>query len=341
MIRAFAPGRVNLIGDHTDYLGGYALPIAIDLGTTVAMEPGGDALELVSDSDPAPARVPVDVRPDGDALAAIEPAWARYVAAVVSLVRPAIGGVGKVSTTLPVGAGLSSSASLEVALALSLGFGGTATDLARLCQQAEHLATGTATGIMDQLASAAAVAGHAMLIDCRSLALRPVALPSDAAVVIVDSGQRRSVGASAYQQRRDECEAAQQVIGPLRDASAAEVSRLDDSLLRRRARHVVTENARVLAMAEALAGGDLRAAGRLMVESHASLRDDFEVSTPVLDRLVEDVLALPGVHGARMTGAGFGGFVVALVDAGAAEAAASHRSVSGRLVASSGPANCW
>ena len=170
---------------------------------------------------------------------------------------------------------------------------------------------------MDQLSSAAGVDGHALLIDCRSLEVTPVPLPDGVAVVVVDSGQARTLAGSAYADRRAGCEEAARRIGPLRDATLADVERLDDTALRSLARHVVTENARVAGFADALAAHDLQRAGALMVESHVSLRDDFAVSTPVLDTLVERLLATRGVHGARMTGGGFGGAVVALCDAGA------------------------
>ena len=312
MVKAHAPGRVNLIGDHTDHTGGWVFPMAVDRGTTVELARGGDAVELASADESEPARVPLDVADP----TTVSPGWARYVAGVVAVLRPDRGGTGTVRTTLPMGAGLSSSAALEVAVALVLGFEGTPLELALACQRAEQLAWRTRTGIMDQLASAAGVAGSALLIDCTSLDVTPVPLPAGVEVVVADSGQRRSVATSAYEERRSQCEAAEAVIGPLRTASLAAVAALDDPVVRRRARHVVTENARVLDFAAALRAGDLPAAGRLMAESHASLRDDFEVSTPAVDDLVERLRAAPGVYGARLTGAGFGGCAVALADAG-------------------------
>ncbi|MGH9222339.1 MAG: galactokinase [Acidimicrobiales bacterium] len=310
-MRAYAPGRVNLIGDHTDYTEGFVLPAAIDRGTTVDLQPGGDWVELTSDAEPEPARIPLDVADP----AAVEPPWARYVAGVVAVVRPARGGRGKVTTTLPIGAGLSSSAALEVAVALALGFRGTPLEVALACQRAEHLASGVPSGIMDQLASAAGQEGHALLIDCRSYSVTPVALPGTVDVVVAHSGQARTLAGSAYAGRRAQCEAAARIVGPLRDASLGDLDRIDDGVARRRARHVITENARVLAFADAIAAGDLATAGRLMVDSHRSLKEDFDVSTPALDDLVERFLATPGVYGARLTGAGFGGCVVALAEA--------------------------
>lgn len=312
-VRARAPGRVNLIGDHTDYAGGLALPMAIDLGTTVEGERTGRTVELVSDREPVPARVPLDVADP----ATVEPAWARYVAGVVAELRPATGLVGRVHTTLPVGAGLSSSAALELSVALALGFTGEPLELARLCQRAEHLASGVPCGLMDQLTAACGVEGHALLVDFATTEVTPVPVPDDAEIVVVHSGEPRALAGSAYAERRAQVDAAVAELGPLRDRPVGDLDRLEDPVLRRRARHVLTENARVRAMAAALAAGELVEAGRLMVESHRSLRDDFEVSTPRLDELVAILCASPRVHGARLTGAGFGGCVVALCDPGA------------------------
>jgi galactokinase len=311
IVRAFAPGRVNLIGDHTDYTGGFALPMAIEWGTTVEVERTGASVRLSSTEEAEPATVALDVAEPR----AVEPAWARYVAGVVAVLRPQVGAVGTVRTTLPVGAGLSSSAALEVSVALALGFEGSPLELALACQEAEHVASGVPSGVMDQLASAAGVEGSALVVDCTSLEVVPVPMPGGVEVIVVHSGQARALVGSAYAERRAQCEAAAAVIGPLREASEADVARLDDDLLRRRARHVVTENARVLAFADCLRSGDVAEAGRLMAASHASLATDFEVSTDALDALVAELSAVPGVYGARLTGAGFGGCVVALADA--------------------------
>ena len=330
-VRAHAPGRVNLIGDHTDYTGGYVLPMAIDMGTTVEIERGGDRIELSSSGQPEPACVDLDV----DQAGTVSPDWARYVAGVVAVLRPAVGARGSVSTSLPVGAGLSSSAALEVALALALGFEGGVAELAVLCQQAEQLASGVPSGVMDQLASAAGVAGHALLIDCTSLQITPMPVPDGVDVVVVDSGERRALATSAYAERRAQCEAAIEVLGPLREASPADVATLPDGVVRRRARHVVTENERVVQFSQCLRRCDMAGAGRLMVRSHASLRDDFEVSTPALDRLVGELTAIPGVFGARLTGAGFGGCAVALAEAGTPVPGWRVRAVNGATVEAS------
>ena len=329
-VRVEAPGRVNLIGDHTDYTGGLVLPMAIDLGTSVEGRRGGSVVRLVSESEDDEAAVPLDVTDP----AAVAPPWARYVAGVVAVVRPGQGFTGRVTTTLPVGAGLSSSAALEVAVALALGFEGSPLELALACQRAEQEASGVPSGVMDQLASAAGVAGHALLIDCSTLAVRPVPLPDDVEVVVVHSGQTRTLVGSAYAERRAQCEAAAAVVGPLGQVDLAAVASLPDPVVRARARHVVSENQRVRDFAAALEARDLRACGQLMHASHASLRDDFAVSTPTLDGLVADLSSRPGVHGARLTGAGFGGCVVALTDPGALAAGWHVTAVGGAHVVS-------
>jgi len=314
-VTAFAPGRVNLLGDHVDYLGGPVLAMAIDLGTTVCLEPGGDVVRLTSAAEAGEAAVPVGVTDPARA----EPAWARYVAGVVAELAALPGGVrggrGTVATTLPVGAGLASSAALELAVALALGFDGDARQLALLGQRAEQRASGVPCGVMDQLASAAGVAGSALLIDCATLDITPIPLPEGIAVLVVHSGQARTLAGSAYAERRAACEAAAALLGPLPQARLADVERLADPTLRRRARHVVAECERVRAVAAS--GFDRPVLAEALAASHASLRDDFEVSTPALDALVAHLSVQPGVLGARLTGAGFGGCVVALVEADA------------------------
>ena len=329
MIHAWAPGRVNLIGEHTDTTGGLALPMAIQLGTSVTGERGGDRVVLTSDVDREPVDLPLDI----DDPAAVGPPWARYVAGVIAELRPEFGFTGTVATDLPVGAGLSSSAALEVAVALGLGFEGEPRDLALACQRAEQRASGVPCGVMDQLASIAGVAGHALLLDCGALDATPVAVPADVEIVAVHSGESRTLATSAYAERRAACRAAEQVVGPLRDVDdVARLDAIDDPVVRRRARHVVTENERVRAFATALRVGDLATAGELMAASHASLADDFEVSTAALDALVADLSARPGVFGARLTGAGFGGCAVALCRPGAIEAGWRLRPSAGAAV---------
>ena len=334
---AFAPGRVNLIGDHTDYSGGFACPMAIDLGTTVTLHTGGSVVTLRSDAEEEAAVVPLDVIDPSS----VSPGWARYVAGVVSCIGPREGGSGGVTSTLPIGAGLSSSASLELAVAIALGADRSdPAALAQLCQRAEHLASGVPCGIMDQLVSASGIEGHALLLDCETLRYTAIPVPDGVEIVVVHSGEDRSLAGSAYAERRQEVEEAARVLGhPLRGCTVDDLGALTGVTLRR-ARHVLTENARTLAFAAALGQEDVHAAGALMSESHLSLRDDFGVSTDGLDALVRHLSSIPGVLGARLTGAGFGGCVVALVEADAAAHLAMarswvvHASAGARLISS-------
>ena len=307
-----APGRVNLMGDHTDYNDGFVLPLAIDREVVVRTRPGADGrVRMRSDDHPGV----VDVAADGsDDPPAVRPEWGRLVAGVVRACAEAGATAAldaELASTVPEGSGLSSSAAVEVACALALldaaGAERAPVEVALLCQAAEHAATGVPSGIMDQLASVAGVAGSVLLIDCRTLDVEPVPLPRGLAVVAVDSGVPRRLEDTGYAERRAACEAAARRLGvpALRDATLEQVR--DDPL----ARHVVTENARVHLTAAALRDGDVARAGRLFAESHASLRDDFRVSTPELDVLVEE-LERAGAYGARLTGAGFGGSVVAI-----------------------------
>jgi galactokinase len=288
---------VNLMGDHTDYNDGLVLPIAIELECVVAARPREDDVVSLRSLD------------------AVKDDWTRYVDAVREVIAPARGVDGVLASSVPPGSGLSSSAALEVAVALALGGGGLApVELALACQKAEHVATGVPSGVMDQLVSVAARTDHALLIDCRSLELRHVRIPDDAAIVVVHSGVPRTLERSAYAERRAECERIARELGlhSLRDAT------LDQVVDEPRGRHVVTENTRVEQTAKALEHGDLGRVGELMRESHASLRDDYAVSTPELDLLAE-LLESAGAYGARLTGAGFGGCVVSLVPSAAAE----------------------
>jgi galactokinase len=307
-----APGRVNLMGDHTDYNDGFVLPLALDRACTISVAPPATpgAVHAVSRQLDGEVAVAVDGATDPST---VEPPWGRFVAGVIRALTDrgttVVPADLEVDSTVPAGSGLASSSALTVALTLALG--GSAldrVDAARVASTAETLATGVPGGLMDQLASLFGKAGHALLIDCRDLTVTPVVVPPSVAVLVVHCGLPRTLVGSEYASRRAECEAAAERLGlaALRDATPAQVRDLP------RARHVVSENARVLATADALPHGDLSVLGPLLLESHASLRDDFGVSTPELDTLV-DVLVGSGAAGARLTGAGFGGCVVALV----------------------------
>ena len=305
---ATAPGRINLMGDHVDYVGGLMLPMAIDLRTCVELAQGGSSVRLRSADDPLGVDVALDPRPPWPG------GWGDYVAAAVAQLRPPHGAHGLVTTTIPLGAGLSSSGALVVALTLALGFQGSPLEVAQVSRIIEQRASGLPCGIMDQLAAAAGVEGSALLMDARSGLVEPVALPP-MEVYAVHCGRPRQLVESAYASRRADCLEAERLLGPLRDVEADAVEQLP-GVLRRRARHVVTEIARVREMVAALRAEDLEAAGDVMRRSHDSLRDDMQVSTPVLDRLVEELRQAPGVHGARLTGGGFGGCVVVIARPG-------------------------
>jgi galactokinase len=311
-----APGRVNLIGDHTDYQQGLCLPIAIDREVVVAYRPRADGRVIVRSLDLG-GTVDVDAA-GGDDPTAVVPGWGRTVAGVVRVLgaagRDPVGVDAAVASTVPIGSGLSSSAAFEVALAGALadvaGWRLTGLQVALAAQEAEHVGTGMPCGIMDQLASAAGRAGHALLLDCRSLEVETIAIPESLGIVVVHSGLARVLESSAYAERRAACERAAEKLGlsTLRDATLTQVS--DDPI----ARHVVSENERVMQFVAAMRRCDLATMGRLGSESHRSLAVDFRVSTPELDRLV--TLAFDGgAYGARLTGAGFGGCIVALVPA--------------------------
>ena len=316
---AYAPGRVNLIGEHTDYNDGFVFPCAIDCGTAVAVgPPAGGMIDVVSadyrEADHFDPRAPFEAAPG----------WRTHVRAVAAVFRArgiAVDGMRiAIAGDVPQGAGLSSSASLGVALGAALDTGGTLspTDLALIAQAAENDFVGCACGIMDQLIAARGESGAALLIDCRSLEATAVPLADDMAVLIVHSGITRGLVDSAYNERRAACEAVAAHFGltALRDLSEAALIASEaalDSVAFRRARHVVTENARTLAMPAALAARDWTQIGALMAASHASMRDDFDITLPEIDHLVAALAdATDGLGGARMTGGGFGGCVVAL-----------------------------
>jgi galactokinase len=320
---ARAPGRVNLIGEHTDYNAGLALPFAIDRGVTVTAEPGGET--IVADARDVGERDEFAV-PGGDEVAAAR-GWRAFVRGTAAELAAAGYALRPCRLTIEGdverGAGLSSSAALEAALALALlavaGEDEPADrrELARLCARVESDWVGAETGLLDQLASLFGTPGHAVRIDFATLALEHVPLDlRDYTLVTLDSGAPHEHAASGYNDRRRECREACRILGIPSLRTARDIDRLPEPL-RRRARHVLTENARVDATVDALRAGDIEAVGRLLDASHASLRDDYEASVPAVDRTVERLKAA-GVAGARMVGGGFGGAVLALLRPGAA-----------------------
>ncbi len=320
-----APGRVNLIGEHTDYSLGFVLPIAIDFASWVAVAPNPDGnLRVHSENMNESREWPVD------GIASLAPLhdWSDYVIGVARQIPGLKPMDVLIYSSVPVGAGLSSSAALEVSSALALGTDAEGVELAKLARRAENDFVGMPCGIMDQYASVCGREGAAIRIDCRSLEHKTVDLPPEVAIVAVNSMVKHELGGSAYRERVRECaEAVEEIraaghpeVATLRDATGEQLPLIHDPVARRRARHVVTEDERVEQFMAAACGHDLRQMGRLFVESHRSLQHDFEVSCEELDFLVEAALEIPGVIGARMTGGGFGGCTVNLVAMEAAEA---------------------
>lgn len=316
-----APGRVNLIGEHTDYNDGFVMPMAIDREVRVALRRRRDRIVRLASLD-FDTMVSFEVdRPRA------RRGWEAYAHGVAWALRQdgfELRGLDAVVTgDVPRGAGLSSSAALELAVARALQVAGRfewePERIARACQRAENEWVGVASGIMDQLIGACGKRGHALRIDCRDLSQEAVPLPQGTSVVVLDTGTRRGLVDSAYNQRRDQCRMAARTLGvaALRDVDEAALqesrARLDP-VVWRRARHVVGENARTLQAAEAMRRGDAVELGRLLDASHASLRDDYEVSSAALDAITAAAREHEGCYGARMTGAGFGGCGVALVE---------------------------
>ena len=328
-----APGRINVIGEHTDYNDGFVLPIALPYATVIAARPQSST----NAGEHAPDPAVVEVASEGFGAATFNVAadpnstdgWARYVHGVASVIADWLPGSvddvpgwqGTIATDIPPGASLSSSAALEVAA--SLVFAAfteprtelSVVDLARIGQRVENDVMGLPSGLLDQLASAGGREGHATLIDCRTLSMRSVPFPDGATIVVMDTGTRRELVESEYKNRQTTCAAAATNLGlnSLRDATIDDLERLTGTE-QRRARHVITENARTLAAADAMESGDLATLGQLMVASHISLRDDYEVTGPALNAIVEAALECSGCYGARMTGGGFAGGAIALVD---------------------------
>ncbi|KAM3844906.1 galactokinase [Vipera latastei] len=338
-IAVSAPGRVNLIGEHTDYNQGFVLPMAIQMRTVVVGSPREDGIISITTTaeeaeDPKTVHFPVP-RED-DSLKPGEPRWANYVKGVIQHYKagPLPGFDVVIESNVPIGGGLSSSASLEVAVytflqQLSSDDRDPVTK-ALVCQKAEHTFAMMPCGIMDQFISVMGKEGHALLIDCRSLETRLVPLTDpDLVVLITNSNVRHTLTGSEYPTRRRQCEEAANLLGKasLREATMSDLEESRNLLSKemyRRARHVIGEIERTAKAAEALEARNYKRFGELMVESHNSLRDDYEVSCPELDELVAAAMEVPGVYGSRMTGGGFGGCTVTLLESGAAEKVLEH-----------------
>jgi galactokinase len=310
-----APGRVNLIGEHTDYNLGFVLPIAIDLACYAASAPNRDGMLRVYSMNFEQGRE-WPVSRVGSLLPSKD--WSDYVIGVARQIPDLRARDVMIYSTVPVGSGLSSSAALEISSALALGwpFDGPSLDLAKLGQSAENRFVGMPCGIMDQYVAVFGRENAAILIDCRSLESEPVSLPDNVAIVAVNTMVKHELGQSAYRERVAECALAAEEMGvkSLRDAAEHQLASITDQVALKRARHILSENRRVLQFVEACRKGNLWEMGRLFVASHRSLQHDYEVSCDELDFLVDTAIATPAVYGARMTGGGFGGCTVNLVD---------------------------
>lgn len=311
-----APGRVNLICDHTDYTGGLVMPMTIDAFTTVIGQANTSRFwNLVSHDEPDSLSIDLPIEDPSS----MQPRWGRYVAGVLFELKQlgieVPGFTGEISTTIPIGSGLSSSAALEIAIArTALSIADvvlTDTDIALLCQRAEHIASGVPCGIMDQLCIAVGQPNTATLIDCHTLDVQHIVMPDEIEVVTRFISQRTLAG-SEYSDRVTDCVNIEKLIGPLRLASIGDAKNINDQRLYRRARHVITENQRVRDFSSALSQKDFSTAGELMLASHESLTNDYETSNPTMDQAVKTMMSEPGFLGARITGGGFGGCIVGI-----------------------------
>ena len=315
-IRVSAPGRVNLIGDHTDYTGGLVMPMTIDAFTTVIGQANTSSVwNLVSHDEAEPISITLPIIDPR----LVYPTWGRYVAGVLfefnKLGFEVPGFTGEISTTIPIGSGLSSSAALEIAIArvaISISkIEMSETEIALLCQRAEQNASGVPCGIMDQLCIAVGRPNTATLIDCHTLDVQHIAMPEEIEVVTRFISQRTLVG-SEYSDRVTDCGDIEKMIGPLRLASISDAMNINEPRLYRRARHVITENQRVRDFAFALSQKNFSSAGELMLASHESLTNDYETSNSAMDKAVKSMMSEPRFLGARMTGGGFGGCIVGI-----------------------------
>jgi galactokinase len=324
MTSAFAPGRIELLGNHTDYNEGVVLSAAIDLGVTVRGERTEDGCIAISSEGFAPVEIPAgaELKPTGE--------WSDYALGVAAILRGngvEIGGFrAEYSSTLPVGAGLSSSAAMEVGTAVFLqklfGFPLDPLGIAKLGRRAENEFVGVGCGLLDQVSSVFGQEQHAIYLDCRAETVERIPFPKGVDLLVVQSGVAHALNGGEYDERRAQCFEAARLLGvpALRDATSAQLAAANlPDVVRRRAAHVIGENERVTEALGYLRAGDVEAFGRLLAASHESSRHNFENSTPELDTLVEIALRQKGVHGARLTGGGFGGAIVAVVDTAALE----------------------
>jgi galactokinase len=309
---SFAPGRVNLIGEHTDYTDGLVFPMALNLGITItgSLTDGVIVARSSNQAEDVHITLPVDPREVRT--------WGRYLASAAMRTNNGNGFDVDIESNLPAGGtGLSTSSALTCAALLALAGDGDRRELAKMARESEQNATGVQIGLMDQLSSLFGVAGSALLIDCHDLSIEPVPIPEGLEILVVHSGQQREIADSEYSTRREACFAAEDIIGPLRLASLEGVETLPDPMMRKRARHVVGDNLRVRLMADAFAANDIGQAASILTAGHRSYADNFEASTPTVEEMVDHLTAQPGILAARLTGGGFGGSIIAFAEPGA------------------------
>ncbi len=308
---SFAPGRVNLIGEHTDYTGGLVFPMALELGITMTgtLTEGVVTARSSNQSNDIHFELPVDPQ-------SID-SWGRFIASAAMHAGTGRGFDVDIDSNLPAGGtGLSTSSALTCAALLALHGDGDRVELAKMARASEIAATGVEIGNMDQLSSLCGVDGSALLIDCHDFSINPVPVPEGLEILVIHSGQQREIADSEYATRRDACFAAEDIIGPLRLADLAAVETLTDPVMKKRVRHVVGDNHRVRAMAAAFEASDIPLAASILTEGHRSYADNFEASTPIVEEMIDHLVTQPGIHAARLTGGGFGGSIVAFAEPG-------------------------
>jgi galactokinase len=308
---SFAPGRVNLIGEHTDYTGGLVFPMALDLGITITGQLTDSVITARSSNQDQDVQIRLPANPRS------VQSWGRYLVAAAMRADNGRGFDVDIDSNLPSGGtGLSTSSALTCAAVLALVGDGDRRELARLAQQSEMDATGVQIGLMDQLSSLFGVDGSALLIDCHDLSITPVPVPEGLEILVVHSGQQREIADSEYSTRREACFDAEKLIGPLRLAELDAVESLPDPVMRKRVRHVVGDNHRVKLMVEAFSASEIDNAAQILTDGHRSYADDFGASTPTVEAMIAHLTDQPGILAARLTGGGFGGSIVAFAEPG-------------------------